>query len=75
MYVEHSAHTAATGSWADDDFLPTARELLDPRVVGPVAYPSAAPKDPSAPKRGEPGYLDAMPDRGSRTYAHLISTN
>ncbi|KAI9635764.1 uncharacterized protein MKK02DRAFT_33115 [Dioszegia hungarica] len=41
-----------TGSWADDDFLPTA----------------PAPKDPSIPKRGDPGYLDAMPDRGARGF-------
>lgn len=32
----------------------------------PTLTPTAAPKDPSAPKRGDPGYLDSMPDRASR---------
>ncbi|ORY29312.1 hypothetical protein BCR39DRAFT_532257 [Naematelia encephala] len=41
-----------SGNWADEmDTLPTA----------------PAARDPSAPKRGEPGYLDSMPDRAART--------
>ncbi|RXK38691.1 hypothetical protein M231_04001 [Tremella mesenterica] len=43
------ADTATGTSWADEmDNLPTA----------------PAARDSSAPKRGEPGYLDSMPDRG-----------
>ncbi|ODN96241.1 hypothetical protein I350_08243 [Cryptococcus amylolentus CBS 6273] len=42
------------GSWADDDMmdLPTA----------------PAPKADNGPQRGEPGYLDSMPDRGAREF-------
>ncbi|ORX34823.1 hypothetical protein BD324DRAFT_635176 [Kockovaella imperatae] len=43
---------AASGSWADEmDNVPTA---------------PAARAEGTAPKRGEPGYLDSMPDRGAR---------
>ncbi|WVF65950.1 hypothetical protein IAT40_000688 [Kwoniella sp. CBS 6097] len=38
------------GSWADDMDLPSA----------------PAARENTGPKRGEPGYLDSMPDRGSR---------
>ncbi|KAK8845586.1 hypothetical protein IAR55_006302 [Kwoniella newhampshirensis] len=39
-----------SGSWADDMDLPTA----------------PAPRENTGPKRGEPGYLDSMPDRSAR---------
>ncbi|WWD22535.1 hypothetical protein CI109_107028 [Kwoniella shandongensis] len=39
-----------SGSWADDMDLPSA----------------PAPRENTGPKRGEPGYLDSMPDRSAR---------
>ncbi|KAL7418664.1 Eukaryotic translation initiation factor 4B [Cryptotrichosporon argae] len=43
-----------SGSWADEmEELPTA----------------PAARDPTMPRRGEPGYLDSMPDRSQRTFS------
>lgn len=45
------SETAITGNWADE---------MDDLPIAP------AMKDPNALKRGDPGYFDSIPDRGSR---------